>query len=65
MEMTAVTSSHIKAVGHDGSMSMFVEYNTGKTYRFDGVTVIAYADILSAPSVGKAVLACGIKGILV
>lgn len=50
--MTQVTSSNIKALGHD-NRGLFVEFRGGGTYRYEGVPAELYQEGLAAESVGR------------
>lgn len=49
--MTPVKSSHIAAVGQGGD-DLFVRFNDGKHYRYEGAGHLA-KDALGTPSIGK------------
>lgn len=49
--MTSVKSSHIAAVGQGGD-DLFVRFNDGKHYRYEGAGHLA-KDALEASSIGK------------
>ena len=51
MRMVPVRSSSIAAVGYEGA-SLFVEFRTGKAYRYDGVPAATFQAFLSAASKG-------------
>jgi len=54
MQMIPVTSSSIKAVGHDPETSkMRVQFHTGHTYEYEEVSEEQHADFISADSIGK------------
>ncbi len=52
--MTPVKSSAIKAIGHDAANNeLHVEYSSGETYAFSGVTAEHHNDLMAAPSIGR------------
>ena len=54
MNRSPVQSSHIKSIGHEGTV-LEIEYANGDIYRFDNVSDDSFSGIESAKSVGKAV----------
>ena len=60
--MTPVTSSQVKAIGHDpATNTLTVQFHTGSTYTYDGVDAKTYDAMLNAKSIGK-FLGAEIKG---
>ncbi len=54
MKLTSVTSSAIKAIGHDADKKILhVQFHTGAVYEFRGVDENAHAELMGAPSVGS------------
>lgn len=54
MEMQAIKSSMIKAMGYDAdSEELHVEFNNGKGFKYPGVTQAAFDELQSADSVGS------------
>lgn len=54
MELTPVTSSSIRAIGHDPSTNtLAVQFVSGRTYHYHGVTSDEHAALMAAPSIGK------------
>lgn len=54
MDRQPVTSSNIKSVGHDDLNAVLeVEFNTGRVYRYSGVSRFVFNDFLGAPSKGR------------
>jgi len=52
--LTPVTSSNIKAVGHDpATNTLYVQFFTNTTYSYRPVSAQTAADMLAAESVGK------------
>lgn len=49
----AVTSSNIAAVRHDGAETLFVRFSSGKVWRYVGVPIALYEELLAAKSVGS------------
>lgn len=47
-----VTSSNIQQVGHQNA-DLFITFNSGGTYRYDGVQESVFEEMLAAESVGK------------
>lgn len=52
MVTTAVTSSNIRRIGHDGD-DMLILFNSGIAYRYRGVPKIVYELAIEAESVGQ------------
>lgn len=49
-----VTSSNIKSVGYDEPTRVLeIEFNKGLVYQYSPVTLAAYQELISAPSIGK------------
>ncbi|WP_442904895.1 KTSC domain-containing protein [Gordonibacter sp.] len=61
MNMQPVSSSDLCSVGYDGGV-LYVRFNSGGTYRYEGVSELVYRGLMSAPSHGKYFHA-NIKGI--
>jgi hypothetical protein len=54
MDMIAVTSSNLKAVGYDAfTQELQVEFQNGTSYIYEGVPVETFNDLLGAKSVGN------------
>lgn len=54
MELTAIESSNIKAVGYnDDEQELHVQFNSGKTYSYAEVPQQVYDDFMAAESKGK------------
>ena len=54
MQLTPVTSSNIKAIGHDPEANeLHVEFGDGSRWIYAGVDAFRYADMMKAESVGK------------
>ncbi len=59
MDRTPVTSSNIKSIGYEGGV-LEVEFlgkkadAPGAVYRYEGVPIDVHADLMSAPSIGRA-----------
>jgi hypothetical protein len=49
--MTPVKSSNVAAVGYEDG-TLYVEFNNGSAYAYDGVGEAAYQDLLTDPSPG-------------
>ena len=47
-----VTSSNIQQVGHQNA-DLFITFNSGGTYRYDGVQESVFEERLASESVGK------------
>ncbi len=55
MNHTPVSSSFISSIGYDEESSkMEVKLKSGKTYSYEQVTPDQHAEIIGAPSTGKA-----------
>ena len=55
MSLTPVESSNVRAVGWDESaLAMIVEFKDGSRYKYNGVDSATVDEIISAPSVGRA-----------
>jgi hypothetical protein len=53
-EMTPVSSSNIAAVGYDEQAGeLTVEFHSGQTYVYDGISPETYRALLQAPSIGS------------
>lgn len=61
----SVESGHIDAIGHDGESTMMVRYKAGTEYAFHGISCAEFENIKNSASVGRAINACGTKGVLV
>ena len=54
MQLTPVTSSNLKAVGHDPATNeLHVEFSNGARWIYAGVDAEKYGRMLAFPSVGK------------
>lgn len=54
MEMRRVESSNIKAVGYDpATKRLRVEFGSGSTYEYSGVSATTHEGLVGAESVGK------------
>lgn len=53
VEMIPVVSSNIAEIGHDGN-ALFVRFNKGALWRYDGVSAETFEEIRNARSVGSA-----------
>lgn len=54
MNWTSVSSSNLAAVAYDADTStLFIRFNHGGAYAYDGVPQSEYTELLSAPSHGK------------
>ena len=54
IEMVAVSSSNIAAIGHDAEMArLYVRFNNGAEWRYLGVEVETFQAMQKAESVGK------------
>lgn len=54
VEMKPVSSSNVSAVGYEeATQTLYVTFNGGGTYSYDGVPKEKYLSLLSAPSIGK------------
>ena len=52
-EMEMVSSSNIRAIGHDAETeTLTIEFVTGTVYEYAGVSSETYEEFKSAPSVG-------------
>lgn len=55
IDMQNVSSSQIKAIGYDPETgTMRVDFNSGATYEYDGVSEEDFASVAGASSVGAA-----------
>ena len=54
MLQKSVVSSNIQAIGHDGANTLYIRFNSGTTYEYDGVPFSVYENLTGAESVGKA-----------
>lgn len=53
MERVPVSSSNIRSVGYDAeSMTLEIEFNTGKVYQYQGVAQGDYDALMNAGSIG-------------
>lgn len=52
MEMKRVVSSSIRAIGYENGI-LQIEFHTKGTYRYYGVPLYVYNELMSAPSLGK------------
>lgn len=56
IKMLSVESSMVNAIGYDeDNEDLFLEYNSGDTYRYPMVSAARFIKILNAPSVGHAI----------
>ena len=54
MEMRPVDSSNLRSVGYDEGLGhLYVEFQTGATWRYTGVSAQQHEALLAAPSVGS------------
>jgi hypothetical protein len=54
VKMIRVVSSNIEAIGHDeATTTLYIRFNSGKTYRYEGVTEAEYENLVGAPSISK------------
>ena len=54
MQLTPVTSSNIKAIGHDPEANeLHVEFGDGSRWIYAGVDAFRHADMMKAESVGN------------
>ena len=52
--MELVTSSNVAAIGYeDDTRCLFVRFNDGGLYRYEGVSLETYQAFMSAPSKGR------------
>lgn len=61
MEMHSVSSGHVEAIGWDDDV-MVVRFRGGAEYAYPNVSFDTYESIKDAPSIGKALNGCGVKG---
>lgn len=59
--MFQVVSSNVSFIGHRDN-KMYVQYKNESRYVFDGISKELFDSILKSESVGKAILATGVKG---
>lgn len=52
LEPTFVTSSNINAIAHEGD-TLYIRFNSGITYRYDGVPHASFSALSAAESVGQ------------
>jgi hypothetical protein len=53
-KMLPVKSSNILSVGHDPeTQELHVEFSTGGTYKYSGISAAQHAALLSSDSIGK------------
>lgn len=53
-DMELVDSSNIRAIGYDeDNLELWVEFNDGSTYIYNGVPEILHTEIMDAPSKGS------------
>jgi len=58
-----VNSGHIEAMAYDAdNEQMLVRFKSGDEYAYHGISFDTYESIKEAPSVGKALNACGVRG---
>lgn len=53
MRIHPVISSNISALAHDDDETLYIRFNSGAVYAYDGVTVTKFLLMLGADSVGK------------
>lgn len=54
VDMKPVTSSNIRAIGHDPAIpALVVEFTSGDFYEYTGVSTEQFAALIAAESVGK------------
>lgn len=54
VDMVPVISSNLEAVGYDDDKKeLFVQFTSGKVFKYKGVSASAYAGLLGAESKGK------------
>lgn len=53
IERTPVSSSTIKAIGHDGEDTLEIEFHNGGCYSYSPVSKDVHEALLSAKSIGK------------
>jgi hypothetical protein len=61
MQMHPVKSSHIEAIGHEGT-TMHVRFKGSGTYAYDGVTSEGFEKLKGAASVGKHLAKMNVTG---
>lgn len=55
MERQSVTSSNVKSVGYDAQARVLeVEFQNGAVYQYEDVPSDVHAELLAAPSIGRA-----------
>ena len=52
MQMIPVISTNIRAVGYEVG-NLYVAFNSGGTYRYSGVPVVVYRELMTAASKGE------------
>lgn len=52
MQMIPVVSTNVRAVGYEGG-NLYVSFNSGGTYRYSGVPIGVYRELMSASSKGR------------
>ena len=52
MEMTAVESQHLKAIGYNG-ITLRVEFKSGAVWNYDGVPDWKHKGLMESPSKGR------------
>lgn len=52
MHETRIASTNINTIGYDGA-ALFIRFNHGGVYRYDGVPAHTHAALLEAESAGK------------
>lgn len=54
VEMQPVSSSNVQSVGWDkDTRTLYVTFQSGQTYAYEGVDEVAYQDLLGSNSPGK------------
>lgn len=52
--LVAVTSSNVKAIGYEEGI-LWIQFQGGRSYRYENVTALQHRGLMSASSVGKAI----------
>ena len=61
-DMRSVTSAAVEAIGWEDE-TMYVQYTSGSTYAFFGVSYAEYENIKDSPSIGRALSSLGTRGV--
>lgn len=64
MNMISVSSSAVESIGWEDEV-MYVRFTSGSTYAYYGVSFDTYESIKDSSSIGRAVGALGVHGVLV